>query len=127
MTSSNFAETIIGEATIDSVSKLATWFNEKASGIAAEPTEVEGRVAGLYGQNVIINVGSSSGVRTCDRFELSSVLEEIRDPITKDVLDLKTEEFGELVVMEVRDNVSYGAFTGSRVPQAGDMALRRAR
>ena len=124
MTSSNFQETVIGEATVDSVTKLAAIANSKEQKIAHRRTDVEAKIAEIVGNKVYLAAGANDGVQQCDRFEISRVIKEIKDPSTGEVLDLQTEKVGELMVMEVRDKISIAYFNGSSNPKVGYVAKK---
>ncbi|MFN0102591.1 MAG: CsgG/HfaB family protein [Bryobacteraceae bacterium] len=125
MTSSNFAETIIGEATMEAVTQLAKQLSEQDSKIQARNVEVETRVAEVNPPQLYLSAGSTEGVQKCDRFEISRVVREVKDPQTKEVIDLVTEPVGELVVTDVRDRVAIGTFAGGSAPQAGYVARKK--
>src|SRR5258708_20894163 len=60
MTSSNFAETIIGEATQDCVNKLAEILLGQTSTMKKTVREVEGPVADVSGKTIVLNFGSNN-------------------------------------------------------------------
>ncbi|HEY6374953.1 MAG TPA: CsgG/HfaB family protein, partial [Edaphobacter sp.] len=66
MGSSNFGQTIIGEAVKASVAQLATGLESNSAKLpvaaAPAPVPVSGLVADATGNDIVINVGSSSGV-----------------------------------------------------------------
>jgi curli biogenesis system outer membrane secretion channel CsgG len=119
MTSSNFQETIIGEATVDCVNKLAAIANSKEQQIAQRNVEVSAKIAEIAGNKVYLAAGSNDGVQQCDKFEVSRVIKEIKDPSTGEVLDLQTEKVGELMVTEVREKISIAFFNGTEAPKVG--------
>jgi curli biogenesis system outer membrane secretion channel CsgG len=112
MTSSNFAETIVGEATMDCVNKLAEQLNLKASSLQSKQVEVETRVADASGSSVILAAGGNDGVAVGDRFEIGRIVRQVLDPTTKEVLDVVTQKLGELVITSVRDRTATGNYTG---------------
>jgi curli biogenesis system outer membrane secretion channel CsgG len=112
MTSSNFQETIIGEATMDAVTKIAAYLEVKIPSIAAKSRTIEGRVANFNGCTLYISVGGNDGVQVGDHFEIHQILSEVLDPDTKEVLDKQTVKVGEFVVATVRDKVSIGQYGG---------------
>ncbi|WP_051669445.1 CsgG/HfaB family protein [Bryobacter aggregatus] len=124
MTSSNFQETIIGEATVDCINKLAAVANSKDQQVAGRSVEVEAKIAEIAGNKVYLAAGSNDGVQNCDRFEISRVIKEIKDPSTGEVLDLQTERIGDLLVVEVRDKISIAVFNGSSNPKVGYVAKK---
>src|SRR5689334_18376427 len=124
MTSSNFAQTIIGEATQDCVNKLAAILSEQTTNMKANVREVESRVAAVAGGTVTIAAGANDGVAAGDVFEVFKVLGEIRDPQTKEVLDTQVEKVGEMTITGVRDKVASGNYAGSPA-QVGMIARKK--
>lgn len=120
MTASNFGETIIGEAIMDACDKLAQQVGQQAGQISTTRNiEIEGRVADVNGSTVYINVGSSSGVVAGDVFKVSRIIREVKDPTTKEVLDLVTEPVGTLTISTVREKIAIGTMSGGAA-KAGD-------
>lgn len=117
MTSANFANTIVGEATTECIDKLASSANAQASGIQMRSLEVEARIADVSGDRIYIAAGETSGVSKCDRFEVFRVRREILDPTTKEVIDYDLERVGQLLITEVRERVAIGAFNGVAPPE----------
>lgn len=113
MTSSNFAQTIIGEATMDCVNKLADQMNKQAPGMQHKAREVEAYVADVSGGSMTISAGANDGVNAGEVFEVLKVLREVKDPVTKEVLDRITEKVGEMTVNTVRDKIATGSYAGS--------------
>ncbi len=112
MTSSNFAQTIIGEATMDCVNKLGELINKQVPTLAKKAVDVEAYVADVSGNTIVISAGSNDGVNVGDVFEVLKVLREVKDPVTKEVLDRITEKVGDLTIGTVRDKVSTGSYSG---------------
>ncbi len=124
MTSSNFAETIIGEATQDCVNKLADILKEQTKSMKKSIREVEGRVADVSGGTLVINVGANDGVSAGEVFEILKIVREVKDPVTKETLDLVTEKTGEMTINSVRDKIASGTYVGS-TPQVGFVARKK--
>jgi curli biogenesis system outer membrane secretion channel CsgG len=124
MTSSNFAQTIIGEATQDCVNKLADILLEQTSNMKKTVREVEGRVADVSGKTLVLNVGSNDGVNVGEVFEVLNIVREVKDPVTKETLDVVTEKTGEMTITSVRDKVATGTYTGSPA-KVGFMARKK--
>lgn len=125
MTSSNFAETIIGEATMDCVNKIAEILDTQVPQLATKKIDVDGRVAYVSGTSLTINAGAEAGVEVGDKFDISHILSEVRDPQTNEVIDLATEKIGELTVTTVKPKVSIGVFSGNGKPKIGDDAKKQ--
>jgi curli biogenesis system outer membrane secretion channel CsgG len=124
MTSSNFAETIIGEATQDCVNKLAEILLGQTVNMKKAVREVEGRVADVSGKTLVLNVGSNDGVNVGEVFEVLNIVREVKDPVTKETLDVVTEKTGEMTITSVRDKVATGTYTGSPA-KVGFMARKK--
>ena len=113
MTSSNFGQTIIGEATQDCVNKLGDILNQQATSMKKSFREVETRVADVSGGTMVIAAGANDGVNVGETFEILKVLREVKDPVTKEVLDTVTQPMGTMTITSVRDKVATGTYTGS--------------
>jgi len=112
MTSSNFGQTIIGEATQDCVNKLGEILSQQAASMKKSVREVETRVADISGGTMVIAAGANDGVNVGETFEILKVLREVRDPQTKEVLDTVTEKTGEMTITSVRDKIATGTYSG---------------
>jgi exonuclease III len=112
MTSSNFAETIIGEATQAAVDRIAAILEQKMPGVSAKARTIEGTVANIDGCTLYISVGGNDGVHVGDHFEIHKVLKDVVDMQTKEVLDKQTVKVGDFIVSTVRDKVSIGQYGG---------------
>jgi hypothetical protein len=124
MTSSNFAETIIGEATQDCVNKLADILKDQTSSMKKAVRPVEGRVADAAGGTLVLNVGANDGVNVGETFEILRILREVKDPVTKETLDVVTEKTGEMTIVTVRDKISTGSYSGTPA-EVGFMARKK--
>jgi len=124
MTSSNFAQTIIGEATQDCVNKLAEILDTQVTGMKKEARAVEATVADVSGSSIVITAGTNDGVNTGDVFEVLRSVREVKDPTTHEVLDRITEKTGELTIVSVRDKIATGAYSGSPA-QVGFLVRRK--
>jgi curli biogenesis system outer membrane secretion channel CsgG len=112
MTSSNFGQTIIGEATQDCVNKLGEILSQQATTMKKTVREVETRVADVSGGTMVIAAGANDGVNVGETFEILKVLREVKDPQTKEVLDTVTEKSGEMTITSVRDKIATGSYVG---------------
>ena len=123
MGSSNFAQTIIGEATTQAVTQLATNLNSdsaKLPTIVAPTVTVNGLVADASSADVIINVGSSAGVKVGDKLAVSRVVRVVKDPATGKPLRSIENPVGQLTITSVDASSAVGTFSGSGKPQTGD-------
>ena len=89
--SSNFQETIIGEATKAAVDKLT------------RAITVEGLVAAVDGGQIVLNVGGKAGVKVGDQLEVVRVTREIKDPETGQVIRRLSSTVGIIRATDVDD------------------------
>jgi curli biogenesis system outer membrane secretion channel CsgG len=113
MTTSNFAQTIIGEATQDCVNKLADILKEQSASMKKTVRAVETSVADVSGNTLVIAAGGNDGVNVGEIFEVLQVVREVKDPTTKEVLDRITNKVGEMTITSVRDKIATGTYSGS--------------
>jgi curli biogenesis system outer membrane secretion channel CsgG len=113
MTSSNFAETIIGEATQDCVNKLADILKEQSTNMKKTVRAVETTVADVSGNTLVIAAGGNDGVNVGEIFEVLQIVREVKDPTTKEVLDRITNKVGEMTITSVRDKIATGTYSGA--------------
>jgi curli biogenesis system outer membrane secretion channel CsgG len=124
MTKSNFADTIVGEATMDCVNKLADLFTKQVQGMKAKRPELEAYVAEISDGGMVVTAGSNDNVNAGDVFEIFKIDGLVRDPNTKEVLDRQVTKVGECTISEVRDRISTGAYVGSPA-ENGFLARRK--
>lgn len=124
MTSSNFAQTIIGEATQDCVNKLADILLNQTATMKKTDRPVETTVADVAGNALTLAAGSAAGVNVGDVFEILRVVRTVKDPATGEVLDQITDKSGELTVTNVRERISTGSYVG-RAPAVGYLARKK--
>jgi curli biogenesis system outer membrane secretion channel CsgG len=120
MTSSNFANTVLGEAVNLAAQKLATELDGNASRLPTTVVPVNGLVADVSGKSLVLNVGSRGGVKVGDKLQVSRVGREIRDPATGKVIRRIEEALGEVTITEVDDGSSVGNFSGAGAVKVGD-------
>jgi curli biogenesis system outer membrane secretion channel CsgG len=126
MTSSNFGETIIGEATMDAVNKLAEQVKTGSlqGGATDRTDDLDARVADVSGNSITINAGSAAGLKPGQTFTIYHKGKEIKDPSTGEVLDVQTTPIGQLTITTVRDRISIGNFNGATPPVNGDVVRK---
>jgi curli biogenesis system outer membrane secretion channel CsgG len=125
MTSSNFAQTIIGEATTAAVAQVATGLSGDASKIPDAPPPPKVAVAGLVADasapdSIIINVGSGAGVKVGDKLNVSRVVRTVKDPATGKVIHTIENQIGTLTITSVDASSAVGTFSGTGAPKTGD-------
>lgn len=99
--SSDFQQTIIGEATKAAVDQLTTNLVSDAGKVGVRTVVVEGVVAAVDGGQIILNVGSNAGVKVGDQLQVLRVTKEIKDPATGNVLRRLTTTVGTVRATDV--------------------------
>lgn len=120
MHSSNFANTILGEAVSQAVGSLSGQLQSSAGKVPARTVKVEGLVADASGDTLVLNVGSQAGIKVGDRLQVKRTGREIRDPATGKVIRRMEDSLGEVVITEVDGQSAVGKFTGSAPAKVGD-------
>ncbi len=121
--SSNFENTIIGEAVKGAMQQLSTGLIAGADKLQARalPT-VQALVAFADGSTVVLNVGSKSGIKTGDKLTVERVKQEIKDPATGNVLRQLTTPVGAVEVTEVDEASSVCRILNGSGFKVGDLA-----
>jgi curli biogenesis system outer membrane secretion channel CsgG len=101
--SSNFQETIIGEATKAATDKLTVDLVSDSSKLSVRAIQIDGLVAAVDGGQVILNVGARAGVKVGDQLEVVRVTKEIKDPATGAVIRRLTTIVGVIKATDVDD------------------------
>ena len=110
--SSDFQQTIIGEATKKAVDELTTNLVSDVPKITAHTTTVEGTVAAVEGNQIVLNVGGKVGVKVGDQFNVERVTKEIKDPSSGKVIRRMSTTVGVVKITDV-DDISSVATTVS--------------
>jgi curli biogenesis system outer membrane secretion channel CsgG len=104
--SSDFQNTIIGEAVKAAVDQLSTNVVGQQGKVAQRSVTVSGLVAAVTGKQVVLNVGSKGGVRVGDQLTIQRVTQEIKDPATGKVIRRLATDVGVVRVVDVDDESS---------------------
>ena len=122
MGSSNFGQTILGEAVNASVANLGQQLDDKADSLPTVKVMVAGLVADVEGNTLILNVGTRAGIKVGDRLEVLHKGKEIRDPATGKVLKTINTKLGDITITEADEASATGTFSGPALPKVGDVA-----
>ncbi len=126
MSSSNFANTILGEAVHSAVNSTAQQLESKAAMMPVKTVTIDGLVADASPDGtLILNIGSSSGVKVGDVYAVKRVGRKITDPATGKVLRTIDDPVGEVTITEVDSSSSVGKFKGAGAPKVGDAIHNR--
>jgi len=101
--SSDFQQTIIGEATKAAVDQLTTNLVTQAPKVGVRTIMVEGVIAAVDGGQIVLNVGARAGVKVGDQLEVSRVTKEIKDPTTGNVIRRLATTVGTVKATDVDD------------------------
>jgi len=121
MSSVNFAATLIGEAVNKAVDEVAQQIDAQAGKLPTRKIKIDGLVADVAGNTLILNVGTRAGVKVGDKLEIRRLAREVKDPATGRVLRRITEKVGEVTITDADEISSVGTFTGAATPKVGDM------
>jgi curli biogenesis system outer membrane secretion channel CsgG len=102
---SDFQQTIIGEAVKAAVDQMTAGVIGSAGKLQARVIKVEGLVAAVDGGQIVLNVGVKTGIKVGDHLSVERVTSTIKDPATGAVLRRLTSKLGEIEVTDV-DEIS---------------------
>lgn len=101
--SSDFQETILGEAVKKAVEDMSTDVITANPRLHVRQVVVEGLVAFVDGAAVVLNVGRGAGLQIGDQLSVERVTTEIKDPATGKVIRRLTDKLGLVEVTELDD------------------------
>jgi hypothetical protein len=120
MSSSNFANTVLGEAVHKAVDSTAIQLDEKAAVLPTRKLEVTGLVADVTGNTLVLNVGSKDGVKVGDVLDISRAVKTVKDPTTGKVLRTITSKMGTATVTDVDAQSATANYSGGSPAKVGD-------
>jgi curli biogenesis system outer membrane secretion channel CsgG len=101
--SSDFQQTILGEAVKSAVDQMTSGVIGSADKLQVRVVKVEGLVAAVDGDQIVLNIGAKTGIKVGDHMAVERVSKEIKDPATGAVIRRLTTKLGELQVTDVDD------------------------
>jgi len=101
--SSDFQQTIIGEAVKAATEQLSTGLIADNTKFDVRTISVQGLVASVDGGQIVLNVGAKAGVKVGDQLSVERVTREIKDPATGQVIRRMTSPIGVVRVTDVDD------------------------
>ena len=120
MGSSNFAQTIIGEAVSEAVNSIASLLHQNSGKVTARVVKIEGSVLDVDRNELTLDTGGNSGVKVGDKLIVARVTREIKNPDTGAVIRRVEEQIGDVEITEVGAQYAVGNFRGSSPAEAGD-------
>jgi len=120
MRSSNFANTILGEAVGQAVTAVAADLQSNTGKLPARVVKIDGLVADATGGVLILNVGGKAGLKVGDKLSVVRAGREIRDPASGKVIRRIEQSLGEVVITEVDEQSAVGNYSGATPAKVGD-------
>ena len=121
MRSSNFANTILGEAVNNAVTDLARQLESKATALPVSVIQIDGLVADASPDGtLVLNVGSKAGVHKGDKLDIKRKVREVKDPATGKVIRRIEDSLGTVTITDVDADSSVGKYAGSGPAKVGD-------
>lgn len=125
MGSSNFGQTILGEAVNAAVANMGQQLDDKAASLPTVKVQVAGLVADVTGNTLVLNVGTKAGVNVGDQLTISRKVKDVKDPTTGAVIKTITDQLGIATVTQVDATSATATFNGSGTPKVGDMVANQ--
>ncbi|MBI1737731.1 MAG: curli production assembly protein CsgG [Acidobacteria bacterium] len=122
MSTSGFESTIIGEAVKAAVDQLSTGLIAGNTRLQTRTIIVEGLVAAVEGDTIILNVGAKTGIKVGDQLSVERLTREIKDPATGQVIRRLTSKLGVVQVTDVDDVSAVCKIVSGADFKVGDMA-----
>jgi curli biogenesis system outer membrane secretion channel CsgG len=99
--SSDFQQTVMGRAIRAAVDQLSSNLTVNAPKVLRTVTRLEGVVAAAEGSQVILNIGTGTGVMPGDLLQVFRVTKEIKDPSTGEIIRRLTSNVGVVKATDV--------------------------
>jgi curli biogenesis system outer membrane secretion channel CsgG len=125
MGSSNFQDTVLGEATRAAVEDLTSQLVEQAGKVQATSVSIDGLVADATADTIIINVGKNAGVAVGMKLTVERVTREVKDPASGKVLRKITSPVGEIEVTEADDVSAVAKVISGQGFKVGDVVKNK--
>jgi len=122
MGSSDFQNTIIGEAVKAAVDQMTIGLISDAGKVEARTIIVEGMVAAIDGKTIVLNIGSKTGIKVGDKLSVERVSREIKDPSTGKVIRRLSSQIGTIEITDVDDISAVGNLVTGAGLKIGDLA-----
>ena len=121
--SSNFQNTIIGEATKKAVDQLTAGLVSDAGKLPVHTVNVDALLASVDGSQIVLNAGARAGIRAGDQLSVVRVGKEIKDPATGRVIRRLTSNIGTIQATDVDDVSAVCSAVSGTGFQVGDHAV----
>ena len=118
--SSDFQQTIIGEAVNQAVVQMTSELVADNTKLVARTISVEGVVAAVDGGQIVLNIGSKAGLKVGDQLTVKRITKEIKDPSTGQVIRKMTADVGVIRLTDVDEISAVGAPVSGSGFKVGD-------
>lgn len=112
----HFNKTVLGQATRQAIEQAVAFIIR-----AMEPVPWTGRVVEVTGDQVYFNAGATSGIKTGEVFAVSTVVRELTDPGTGELLGIEETKLGEIEVVNVQEKFSIARMRFPFQTKRGDL------
>ena len=119
--SSDFQNTIIGEAVKAAVEQMSSGVIAGNTKLQVRQIVVTGLVAAVDGGQIVLNVGAKSGVKVGDQLNVERVSKEIKDPASGKVIRRMTAGIGVIRITDVDDESAVATAVSGAGFKIGDM------
>ena len=119
---SDFQQTIIGEAVRLATDQMGAELVAGNAKIEARQITVEGLVAAVEGDLIIVNIGKKAGLKVGDKLSIERVTREIKDPATNQVIRRLSSQVGQIEITEVDDGSGVAKVLSGTGFKEGDLA-----
>ena len=120
--SSDFQQTIIGEAVKGAVDQMSAGVIAGNSKLQARTIVVQGLVAAVDSGQIVLNVGAKAGLKVGDQLTVERVTREIKDPATGQVIRRLSSQIGVIQITDVDDISSVAKIVSGGGFKVGDLA-----
>lgn len=120
--SSDFQNTIIGEAVNSATQQLSQGLVADNTKLNARTIKVDGLVAFADASSVILNVGSKNGLKVGDQLTIERVTREIKDPASGKVIRRMANKIATVEVTDVDEKSAVCKFVSGSGAKVGDSA-----
>ncbi|HEY9680680.1 MAG TPA: CsgG/HfaB family protein [Drouetiella sp.] len=122
--SSGFATSIAGEATMAAVEEMGgqiiAMANKLPDNQSLAQANVEGKIADVTGNQVIVNVGKNNGIASGDKLVVNRAYKTVKDPVSGKVLKELTNTIAVINVSSVDPDSSTGEIVKGGGARVGD-------
>ena len=108
-------------STAQSSTPMGTENTESALAATAEAQHIEGLVADVSGNDIIINVGAQAGVKPGTKLAIMHPVRTVKDPATGKVIRTVEDKVGDLTITNSDATSAAGTFSGTAAPRVGDV------